>query len=81
MRGAIGLTAARRGVAVAGALRRPAAAERLGQVVGGHRLAEQAGRHDRALAQQHGVGEAGRDLLDVVGDQHHGRRVGSWPAR
>ena len=29
-----------------------------------------------ALAQQQRVGEAGRDLLDVVGDQHGGRRVG-----
>src|SRR3954452_14126267 len=32
-------------------------AERLGQVAGGHHLAEQAGRDDRALAQQHPVGE------------------------
>ena len=29
---------------------------------------------DAAVAQQHGVGEARRDLLDVVGDQHRRRR-------
>ena len=33
------------------------------------------GGDDTAVAHQHGVGEAGRDLLDVVGDQHQRRRV------
>ena len=37
---------------------------------------ERPGRDHPALAQQQRVGEARRDLLDVVGDQHGGRRVG-----
>ena len=33
------------------------------------------GHHRVAVAQKQRVGEPGRDLLDVVGDQHQGRRV------
>ena len=36
--------------------------------------ADRAGGHDPAPTQQQGVGEAGRDLLDVVRDQHRRRR-------
>ena len=45
----------------------------------GQHLLHRTGGDDLALAQQQGVGEAGRDLLDVVGDQH-GRRRASRPS-
>ncbi len=35
---------------------------------------QRSGGHHRAATEQQRVGEAGRDLLDVVGDQHGGRR-------
>ena len=41
------------------------------------RLVQRTGRHDRAFAQQQGVGPAGWDLLDVVGHEHDGGVAGS----
>src|SRR5919106_3535350 len=43
--------------------------ETLAQGVVGDDLLDRSGRHDPAVAQQQGVGETGRDLLDVVGDE------------
>ncbi len=45
-------------------------AERRRQVLVGEHVVEQPGRHHLPRAQQQAVGVAGRDLLDVVGDQH-----------
>src|SRR6266568_4600049 len=51
-------------------------AEAPGQVPRGEDLLDRAGREHRAAAQQHGVGEAVGYLFDMVGDQHHHRRLG-----
>src|SRR5580700_7579135 len=51
-------------------------AEAPGQVPRGEHLVDRPGRQHRPAAQQHGVGEAVRDLFHVVGDQHHHRRLG-----
>src|SRR5579859_4836460 len=50
-------------------------AETAGQVPRGEHLVDRTGRQDRAPAQQHGVSEAVRYLFDMVGDQHHHRRL------
>ena len=49
--------------------------ERHAEQVRGQHVVDQPRRDDEAVAQQQAVRDAGRDLLDVVGDQHHGRRV------
>src|SRR5580693_2009546 len=51
-------------------------AEAPGQVPRGEHLVDRPGRQYRPAAQQHGVGEAVRNLFHVVGDQHHHRRLG-----
>jgi hypothetical protein len=68
-----GLRGGSGGEPVAGPLDDEWYAERPRQVLTGERLTEQALRHDRAVAHQQRVGEARRDLLDMVGDQHHRR--------
>ena len=51
-------------------------AEAPGQVPRGEHLVDRPGRQHRPATQQHGVGEAVRDLFHVVRDQHHHRRLG-----
>jgi hypothetical protein len=51
-------------------------AEALGQVPLGEDLRDRPGGEHRAPAQQHRVGEAVGHLFDMVGDQHHHRRLG-----
>ena len=56
--------------------------ERPRQGLGGEHLVDRTGRERLALAQQQDVREAGRDLLDVVRDEHeHRATAGRRPAR
>ncbi len=51
-------------------------AERVPERAGSEHLADRSLCDGAPLAQQQRVGEAGRNLFDMVGDQHHGGRVG-----
>lgn len=53
----------------------PACAKRGGQVLGGQRVGKQARGNHPGLRQQQAMAEAGRNLLDVVGDQNQRGRV------
>lgn len=58
-----------------GHLQRDLLAKRGGQVLGGQRVGKQARGNHPGLRQQQAMAEAGRNLLDVVGDQNQRGRV------